>query len=191
MPRLTAPENKTRRSCCCKVPAYRKQTWNWVSASRVTGSAILVGSRVGSGHGSLCPTWCDPVFRRPFVKRFVLCHGTVVCPVCLSVCLSVTLVYCGQTLRWIRMPLGTDVGLGPGHIVLWKPSSPTESGTAAPTFGPCLLWPNDWMVQDAIWYGGRPWPRRHCAIVGIKLPPGKGAQFVYAVSALFRLPVWA
>ena len=23
-------------------------------------------------------------------------------------------------------------------------------GTAAPTFGPCLLWPNGWMDQDAI-----------------------------------------
>ena len=30
------------------------------------------------------------------------------CPVCLSV-LSVTLVYCGQTVGWIKMPLGTEV----------------------------------------------------------------------------------
>jgi len=38
---------------------------------------------------------------------------------CLSVlCLSVTLVYCGQTVRWIKMKLGTEVGLDPGHIVL-------------------------------------------------------------------------
>jgi len=42
---------------------------------------------------------------------------------CLSVCpvlsvLSVTLVYCGQTVRWIKMKLGTEVGLGPGHTVL-------------------------------------------------------------------------
>jgi len=58
---------------------------------------------------------------RPFVKRFTLCHRTVVCPVlssvfCLSVlsCLSVlfvTLMYCGQTVRWITMLLGTEVGL--------------------------------------------------------------------------------
>jgi len=27
-------------------------------------------------------------------------------------------VYCGQTARWLKMPLGTKVGLGPGHIVL-------------------------------------------------------------------------
>ena len=37
--------------------------------------------------------------------------------VCLSV-LSVTLVYCGQTVGWIEMKLGTRAGLGPGHIVL-------------------------------------------------------------------------
>jgi len=24
-----------------------------------------------------------------------------------------------------------------------------------------VLWPNGWMDQDATWYGGRPWPRRH------------------------------
>jgi len=54
------------------------------------------------------------VFGPTFVKRFALCYRTVVCPVCLSV----TLVYCGQTVRWIKMPLGTEVGLGAGHIVL-------------------------------------------------------------------------
>jgi len=36
---------------------------------------------------------------------------------CLSV-LSVTSVYCGQTVGRIQMKLGTQVGLGPGHIVL-------------------------------------------------------------------------
>jgi len=33
--------------------------------------------------------------------------------------LSVTLVYCGQTVGWIKMKLGmqvAEVGLGPGHI---------------------------------------------------------------------------
>jgi len=57
-----------------------------------------------------------------------------VCPVCLSV----TLVYCGQTVGWIKVPLGTEVGLGPGDIVLdGDPApSPTERGTAASTFWP-------------------------------------------------------
>jgi len=53
------------------------------------------------------------IFGRPFVKRFALCYGTVVC-----LYLSVTLVYCGQTVGWIKMKLGTGVGLGPDHILL-------------------------------------------------------------------------
>jgi len=28
------------------------------------------------------------------------------------------LEYCGQTVGWIKMLLGTEVGLRPGHIVL-------------------------------------------------------------------------
>ena len=45
------------------------------------------------------------------------------CPVCLS-CLSVTLVYCGQTVGWIKMKLGTAVEFGPGpHCVKWEPGS--------------------------------------------------------------------
>jgi len=61
------------------------------------------------------------IFVRPFVKRFALCYEAVVCPVCLScpsVSQSLTSVYCGRTVGWIKMPLGTGVGLGPGHIVL-------------------------------------------------------------------------
>ena len=47
--------------------------------------------------------------------------------VCLSVCpscLSVTLVYCGQTIIWIKMKLGMQVGLGTGHIVLGGDAAP-------------------------------------------------------------------
>jgi len=41
------------------------------------------------------------------------------------------LVYCGQTVGWIRMPLGTEVGLGPGDIVLdGDPAPPMKRGTA-------------------------------------------------------------
>ena len=31
--------------------------------------------------------------------------------------MGITLVYCGQTVGWIKMPLGTEIGLGPGDIV--------------------------------------------------------------------------
>jgi len=59
---------------------------------------------------------------------------------CLSDCpvLSVTLVYCGQTVGWIKIELGTVVGLGPGHIVLHRdPASPPpkKRGHSPPIFG--------------------------------------------------------
>ena len=61
-------------------------------------------------------------------------------------------VRCGQTAGWTRkMPLGVEVGLGPGDIALdTDPAPPKERDTAAPhisarhsspqLFGP-LLWP--------------------------------------------------
>jgi len=51
-------------------------------------------------------------------------------------------VCCSQTSGWIKMPLGTEVGLGPGDIALtWGFSSPKRD-TAPSLFRPCLLWPN-------------------------------------------------
>jgi len=44
-----------------------------------------------------------------------------------------------------------------------------------PIFGPCLLWPDGWMDQDATWYGGRSRPRPHYVRCGPR-SPGKGAQ---------------
>jgi len=43
----------------------------------------------------------------------------------------------------MKMPLGMEVDLGPGHIVLDGSQLPRERDTAAPAplFGPCLLWP--------------------------------------------------
>jgi len=48
--------------------------------------------------------------------------------VCLSVLSVTTLVYCGQTVGWIKMKLGTQVGLGPGHIVLDGDPAPLPKG---------------------------------------------------------------
>jgi len=56
--------------------------------------------------------------------------------------LTVTLVYCVQTVGWTRMPLGMDVDLGPGDIVLDEDSVAyphTERGLAAPTFRAMLM----------------------------------------------------
>ena len=57
------------------------------------------------------------------------------------------------------MPLGMELGLGPGDIVLDGDPAPPKRGTAPSIFGPCPLWPNGWMDQDATWYGGRPRPK--------------------------------
>ena len=101
------------------------------------------------------------------------------CPACLS-CLSVKLVYCGQTVGWmdqdetwhggrprpghirwgpscppkghspqfsahvccvktvgsIKMPLGTEVDLGTGHIVLDGDPAPPKGRISAPSFRP-------------------------------------------------------
>jgi len=62
---------------------------------------------------------------------------------CLScpVCLCVTLVYCDQTVGWIKMPLDMEVGLCPGYIMLHGNSAPPkgESQHAAPTFWPMYI----------------------------------------------------
>ena len=86
--------------------------------------------------------------------------------VCLSVhpILSVTLVYCGQTVRRIKMKLsiqhaahaykilsynhdaGIGRGLGPGRIVLDGYPAPLPNGhNLHLIFGPYLLWPNGCM----------------------------------------------
>jgi len=68
-------------------------------------------------------------------------------------------VCCGQTAGWIKMPFDMELGLGPGDIVLDGDPAPPKRGTAPSIFGPCPLWPNGWMDQDATWYGGRPRPK--------------------------------
>ena len=43
----------------------------------------------------------------------------------------------GQTAGWIKMPLGMEVGLGPGHIVLDRdPAPPPPKGGGDPNFQP-------------------------------------------------------
>ena len=52
-------------------------------------------------------------------------------------------VYCGQTTPWIKMPVGTKVGLGPGDTVLdGDPAPPKGEQQPPPIFGSCLLLPN-------------------------------------------------
>ena len=58
--------------------------------------------------------------------------GPLSCLSCLSVLsvLSVLLVYRGQTVGWIKMQLGMQVSLGPGHIVSdGDPAPPPQRDT--------------------------------------------------------------
>jgi len=43
-------------------------------------------------------------------------------------------VYCGQMAGWIKMPLGVEVSLGPGHIVLDVDSALPKRGHNPPQF---------------------------------------------------------
>ena len=70
------------------------------------------------------------------------------CPYVLSVpsvCLSCLRRWCivaKRTVGWIKMKVGVEVGLGPGHIVLDGDSAsppPEKGGTALPSFGPCIV----------------------------------------------------
>jgi len=76
-----------------------------------------------------------------------------VCVSCLSV-LSVCNVGVSWPNGWMdqefKMKLGTEVGLGPGHIVsVGDPAPPPQKGAQQPPlFGPCLLW-SKW--QRAQW----------------------------------------
>ena len=69
----------------------------------------------------------------------------MVCPMlsnsCLSV-LSVTLVYCGQTVGLVKILFGMEVGLGPGHIVLDGKPAPQKRVTA-PNFRPMFVVADD------------------------------------------------
>ena len=48
-------------------------------------------------------------------------------------------VYSGQMAGWMKTPLGTEVDLGPGHIVLDGVPAPARGAQQPPLFGPSLL----------------------------------------------------
>jgi len=87
-------------------------------------------------------------------------------------------ICCGQMAGWIKMPFGTEVGLGSVDIVL--DNAPPKRGTALHKFsadvycGQTLGWIK---MPHAHWYEGRPRPRRHCVRWGPTLAaPPKGAR---------------
>ena len=75
------------------------------------------------------------------------------------------------------MPLGTKVGLSLRDIVFdVNPAIPQKKGTSAPpNFGPCLLWSNGWMDEDAAWFGSIDLDPGHIVLDGVPAP-AKGAR---------------
>ena len=92
---------------------------------------------------------------------------------CLS-CLFVTLVYCGQTVGWIKIKLGFQVGLRPGHIVLaGDPANPPSKGGGAPNFRPmCRGQTVGWIKMKLGFQVGL--GPGHIALYGTQLPPKRG-----------------
>jgi len=76
------------------------------------------------------------------------------------------------------MPLGMEVGLGPGNFVLDGDPAPLPKKRVKPPpiFGACLLWPNSRMDQDGTWHGGGPWSRPHYARWGPSFFAQKGVE---------------
>jgi len=82
------------------------------------------------------------------------------------------------------MPLGTEVGIGTGHIVLDGDSFPHKRSTAAPTFRP--------MYIVTVWLDGskchlvrrsRPRPRLHYVVDEDRASPRKGHSSPIQLSA--------
>jgi len=83
-------------------------------------------------------------------------------------------ICCGEMAGWIKMPLGMEVGLGPGDFMLDVDYAPQNGGGAAPTFGSCgqtAAW-----IKLALGMEVGLFPRPHCAREGASYPPPKWWQ---------------
>ena len=56
-------------------------------------------------------------------------------------------VFCGQTAGWIKIPLGMEIGIGPGHVVLDGDPHLAQRGTAPNplNFPPMSVVANGWI----------------------------------------------
>jgi len=94
-------------------------------------------------------------------------------------------VCCCQTAGWIKIPHCMEVGLSPGHVVRWEPSSPLKRAQP-PIFSRCLLRSNGWMDHVATWYIRRPWPRPHCVRLGPISPIGAQPCIFWPISVVTK-----
>jgi len=107
-----APKSRLKFAARCPVSGCWPSCWRSASSrSLLVWRSYIMITAHSELHAGLSFWRCLWLFGRPFVKRFALCYQTVrLCLSCLSV-LPVT-VYCGQTVGWIKMKLGMQVGLG-------------------------------------------------------------------------------
>jgi len=82
------------------------------------------------------------------------------------------------------------------HCATWGPTSRHRKRAQPPIFGPCLLWPNGWMDQDATWCVGRPWPivldgttkKGHCSpLFSAHVDCGHGCTSQLLLSSCYKL----
>ena len=85
-------------------------------------------------------------------------------------------ICCGQMAAWIKMSLGTEVGLGLREIVFAvDPATPRKwAHPPHPILAHVYCGQMAGWMKDAAWYGSRPRPRPHCTRRGSHLPQ-KGA----------------
>jgi len=71
------------------------------------------------------------------------------------------------------MPLGTEVGLGPGDIVLDRDPALPKKGHRTPLFGSCLLWAfmAKWLVDQMPLSTEVDLGPRHIVLDGNPAPP--------------------
>ena len=99
---------------------YCGQTAAWIK--------MPLGTEVGLGrvaYATLCLMWTQ----LPPEKRAHLPHLTQ----------SLAHVYCGQMAGWMKTPLGTEVDIGAGYIVLDGVPALRERVTAPPSFWPMSI----------------------------------------------------
>ena len=116
---------QTRPQQCCRSLAAALASATWLDSTvQVTVSKQLRLSCTVTVTVHFWATVCKTI--RPMLSDR-----------CLSL-RSVTLLYCGQTVGWIKMKLGVQVGLGPGHNVLdGNPAPPSRKGAQfSPNFRP-------------------------------------------------------
>jgi len=118
---------RSTRSCSATVTKTERFT------STTTFTASLASPLCSVRNEAYQPYMPDQLYWATVCKTVCLyAIGPLSSPV-LS-CLSVMLVYCGQTVGRIKMKLSKLVGLGIGHIVLDGDPAPPHKGHSPPQF---------------------------------------------------------